>query len=98
MEFNLAKQEPNITVIAVNPGSLLNTKMANEAYGQHWSPAEKGVDILLDLALSEEYKNDSGKYFDNDKGDPKGYFSTAHPDAYDEAKIKALLATTKTLI
>ena len=27
--FNVAKQKPEITVIAVNPGSLLNTKMAN---------------------------------------------------------------------
>ena len=96
--FNLAKQESKITVIAVNPGSLLNTKMANEAYGQHWSPAEKGMDILLDLALSNDYKNDSGKYFDNDKGDPKGYFSPAHPDAYDEAKIKALLVLTNKII
>ncbi|MEM5564721.1 SDR family NAD(P)-dependent oxidoreductase [Psychroserpens sp. AS72] len=96
--FNLAKQEPKITVIAVNPGSLLNTKMANEAYGQHWSPAEKGVDVLVDLALSEDYKNDSGKYFDNDKGDPKGYFSQAHPDAYDDLKIKNLVSMTNDLL
>ena len=96
--FHLAKQEPNITVIAVNPGSLLNTKMANEAYGQHWSPAEKGVDVLVDLALSEDYKNDSGKYFDNDKGDPKGYFSPAHADAYSNEKIKNLVALTDSLI
>ena len=96
--FNLAKQEPNITVIAVNPGSLLNTKMAIEAYGQHWSPAEKGVNILVDLSLSEDYKNDSGKYFDNDKGDPKGYFSEAHPDAYNSEKIKSLLTITDSII
>jgi len=96
--FDLAEQEPNITVIAVNPGSLLNTKMANEAYGQHWSPAEKGVNILYDLALSEEYKNDSGKYFDNDKGDPKGHFSSAHIDAYDEEKIKELLLLTESVL
>ncbi|WP_282031413.1 SDR family NAD(P)-dependent oxidoreductase [Winogradskyella eximia] len=96
--FNLAKQEPKITVIAVNPGSLLNTKMANEAYGQHWSPAGKGVDILLDLALSDDYKNDSGKYFDNDKGDPKGYFAPAHPDAYDVSKITNLLDVTSKLL
>ncbi|GAL61796.1 hypothetical protein [Algibacter lectus] len=56
------------------------------------------MDILLDLALSDEYKNDSGKYFDNDKGDPKGYFSPTHPDAYDEAKIKALLVLTNNII
>lgn len=92
--FYFAKQHPNITTIAVNPGSLLNTKMAKEAYGQHWSPAEKGVDILYDLAMSEANKNESGKYFDNDKGS----FSNAHPDAYDEAKIQTLLEITSSLV
>ncbi|WP_289046551.1 SDR family NAD(P)-dependent oxidoreductase [uncultured Olleya sp.] len=92
--FYFVKQHPNITTIAVNPGSLLNTKMAKEAYGQHWSPAEKGVDILYDLAMSEANKNESGKYFDNDKGS----FSNAHPDAYDEAKIQTLLEITSSLV
>lgn len=96
--LHLAKKEANIVVIAVNPGSLLNTKMANEAYGQHWSSAEKGVNILHDIALSEEYKNDSGKYFDNDKGDPKGYFSLAHADAYDIDKTNKLLEITNILV
>lgn len=64
----------------------------------YWSPAEKGVDILYELAISEAYKNDSGKYFDNDKGDPKGCFSQAYPDAYDEAKIKHLLSITDSLL
>ncbi|WP_324027251.1 SDR family NAD(P)-dependent oxidoreductase [Maribacter sp. BPC-D8] len=96
--FNLAKQEPKITVIAVNPGSLLNTKMAKEAFGDYWSPAEKGVDILYDLALSESHNNDSGKYFDNDKGDPKGYFSQAHANAYDASKIKELVSLSAKLV
>lgn len=92
--FHFAKQHPNITTIAVNPGSLLNTKMAKEAYGQHWSPAEKGVDILYDLAMSEANKNESGKYFDNDKG----VFSNAHPDAYDDSKVEELLSITQSII
>ncbi len=96
--FYLAKQEPTINVIALNPGSLLNTKMIKEAFGLHWSPAEKGVDIIHDLVTSEAYKNDSGKYFDNDKGDPKGNFSSAHSDAYDEAKIENLLRVTDSLV
>ncbi len=92
--FDFAKNHPNMTTIAVNPGSLLNTKMANEAYGQHWSPAEKGADILYDLAVSENYENQSGTYFDNDKGK----FSTAHPDAYSQEKINDLLNITKRVI
>ncbi|WP_231743015.1 SDR family NAD(P)-dependent oxidoreductase [Winogradskyella endarachnes] len=66
--FNFAKQHPNITTIAVNPGSLLNTKMAKEPYGQHWSPAEKGVDILYSLAMDSIHANKTGSYFDNDRG------------------------------
>jgi NAD(P)-dependent dehydrogenase (short-subunit alcohol dehydrogenase family) len=96
--FYLAKQEPNIIVIAVNPGSLLDTKMVAEAYGEHWSPAEKGANILVDLAVSETYKNDSGKYFDNDKGKIKGHFSHPHPDTYDQEKINNLITRTDSVI
>ncbi|MBC2846719.1 SDR family NAD(P)-dependent oxidoreductase [Winogradskyella flava] len=96
--FDLAKQLEAVSVIAVNPGSLLNTRMANEAYGQHWSPATKGSDILYDLAISDEYNGITGKYFDNDKGDPKGLFSPAHSDAYDEELIKQLLKHTEEVL
>ncbi|WP_282132537.1 SDR family NAD(P)-dependent oxidoreductase [Cellulophaga baltica] len=90
--FSLAKQEPSITVVAVNPGSLLDTKMAKEAYGQHWSPAEKGVAILYDLALTD--LAETGTYYDNDKG----FYSEAHPDAYDSNKISTLMQLTKGLL
>ncbi|NPD46938.1 MULTISPECIES: SDR family NAD(P)-dependent oxidoreductase [unclassified Lentimicrobium] len=92
--MRLAKEQKAISVIAVNPGSLLNTKMANEAYGQYWSPAEKGTDILYDLALSEEHKGLTGKYYDNDNA----MFAQAHPVAYDEAAITSLISETEKLI
>ena len=92
--FTFAKANPDIVTIAVNPGSLLNTKMANEAYGQHWSPAEKGVNILYDLAISETHKNDSGKYFDNDQGK----FNNAHADAYDQEMIDTLISETNKVL
>lgn len=92
--FYLAKQLEDTTVIAVNPGSLLNTKMANEAYGQHWSPAEKGSDIIYDLALSAEHKSHSGEYYDNDSG---GY-NEAHADAYDAEKVKELIELTQGIL
>ncbi len=96
--FAFAKANPRIITIAVNPGSLLNTNMANEAYGQYWSPASKGSDILYDLAISEDYKDSTGKYFDNDKGNPKGDFANAHPDAYDEELITKLIAKTEEIV
>ena len=96
--FNFAKKHNTISVIAVNPGSLLNTRMANEAYGQHWSPAKKGSDILYDLAVSKQYIDVTGEYFDNDKGNPKGYFAKAHPDAYDTELISRLIRKTEDII
>lgn len=96
--FDLAKKQDVTSVIAVNPGSLLNTRMANEAYGQHWSPATKGSDILYDLATSDEYAGITGQYFDNDKGDPKGVFAKAHPDAYNQKLISELIKKTETII
>ncbi|USD25125.1 SDR family NAD(P)-dependent oxidoreductase [Flagellimonas marinaquae] len=92
--FYLAKTKKSLNVIAVNPGSLLNTKMAQEAFGQHWSPASKGVEILCDLALSDVYNQSSGQYFDNDKGS----FGNAHPDAYDEGKITQLISETNKIL
>lgn len=96
--FHLAKVLENITVIAVNPGSLLNTNMVREAFGQFWSSADKGADILYDLAVSEEYNNVTGEYFDNDLGDKKGTFGKAHSDAYDEVKIERLIETTEGIL
>lgn len=92
--FYLAKKEPSIKVIAINPGSLLNTNMVKEAFGEHWSSADKGANILYELAVSEDYRDASGKYFDNDRGT----FTEAHPDAYNETKIKKLITTTAKIL
>ncbi|MEM9336416.1 MAG: SDR family NAD(P)-dependent oxidoreductase [Patescibacteria group bacterium] len=90
--FTLAAAEPDLSVIAVNPGSLLNTNMVREGFGQHRASADVGADILYELATKHE--GVTGKYFDNDAGD----FGQAHPDAYDQAKIVALIAATKKTI
>ena len=92
--FSFAQTHKDIVTIAVNPGSLLNTKMAHEAYGQYWSPAEKGAQILFDLCLDEAHSEHSGEYFDNDSG----HYNHAHPDAYNEVKIQELINKTKELI
>ncbi|GAB3009296.1 SDR family NAD(P)-dependent oxidoreductase [Cyclobacterium sediminis] len=92
--FALAKANPEIVTIAVNPGSLLNTKMALEAYGQHWSSADKGANVLCELAMSDQYADSNGKYFDNDIGS----FSHAHSDAYNEEKIDQLISETSKIL
>jgi len=92
--FDFAKKNPNIVTIAVNPGSLLNTKMVQEAYGKYWSSADKGADIIYDTALLDMYSGSNGKYFDNDAGS----FNTAHGDAYDQKKISELMTETENII
>ena len=93
----------NINVIAVNPGSLLNTRMANEAYGQHWSPADKGADILVALAIADEFVSETGRYFDNDikdgeHGDERGEFGTPHSDALNKTAIAKLMQHTQQIL
>ncbi len=96
--FHMARQHPDIAITALNPGSLLNTRMVQEAYGRYWSPASKGADIIASLAVDEEFNGETEKYFDNDLGDPRGNFGPAHADAYDQVKIDELLAQTEQII
>jgi NAD(P)-dependent dehydrogenase (short-subunit alcohol dehydrogenase family) len=92
--FAFAKKFPKIITIAVNPGSLLNTKMVQEAYGKFWSSADKGADILYELAVLEKHESSNGKYFDNDIGS----FNEAHQDAYNEEKVMQLISETEKII
>ncbi len=64
--------------------------MVQEAFGKYWSSADKGAQIIYDLAVSPQYKGVTGRYFDNDQGD----FGPAHADAYREAAIQRLMAAT----
>lgn len=93
----------NINVIAVNPGSLLNTKMVSEAYGKYWSSADKGANILTALAISDEFADDTGKYFDNDikdgvHGDARGEFGQPHANALNKDTIAELNRQTQDLL
>lgn len=88
--FYLAKQEPNISVVALNPGSLLNTNMVKEAYGKFWSSADKGANIIFDLALVKSSEEINDKYFDNDRG----AFGPAHADAYNVGFVNELIEKT----
>ncbi len=70
-------------IIAVNPGSLLGSKMVKQAYGVTGGNLQKGADILVRLALSEKFSDASGIYYDNDSGQ----ITDPHRDALNAAKI-----------
>lgn len=81
-------------IIAVNPGSLLGTKMVKEAFGTAGSDIGIGADILTRAALSDEFASASGKYYDNDNG----RFAPPHADALDPAKSERIVALIEEIL
>ncbi|MEO1280862.1 MAG: SDR family NAD(P)-dependent oxidoreductase [Pseudomonadota bacterium] len=81
-------------VVSVNPGSLLATNMVRNAYGIAGSDIGIGADILTRAALSDEFADANGKYFDNDSG----RFANPHPDALDAGKCERVVRQIETLI
>ncbi len=92
--FHLANQHPEIITIPVNPGSMLNTNMVKDAFGDSGKSADKGAQILYDLVSNHGLNKVNGQYFDNDRGD----FGRAHSAAYQKASIDELLEATETLL
>ena len=74
-------------IIAVNPGSLLGSKMVREGFGVAGGDLRIGADILVRTALSDDFTGHSGQYFDNDVG----RFADPHPDATDAGKCAAIM-------
>ena len=80
--------------IAVNPGSLLATKMVREGFGMTGHDIRIGADIIVRAALSDEFAEASGLYFDNDMG----RFASPHPDALDLAKCREVVRTIEAIL
>lgn len=80
--------------VAVNPGSLLGSKMVKEGFGITGKSLSIGADVLARAAVSEEFANASGRYFDNDEG----RFGEPHADALDAQKRQAVVAVIEELI
>ncbi|QYJ03005.1 SDR family NAD(P)-dependent oxidoreductase [Nocardioides panacisoli] len=81
-------------IVAVNPGSLLATKMVRDAYGIDGNDVAIGIDVLVRAAVGEEFADASGRYYDNDAGT----FADPHADALDPTKNAALVAALDEMI
>lgn len=81
-------------VIAVNPGSLLASKMVQEGFGVAGSDIGKGARILAALSVDDAYSDASGRYFDNDSGK----FAAPHQDALDSDKNAELVRLMDSLL
>ncbi|KPZ61649.1 SDR family NAD(P)-dependent oxidoreductase [Pseudoalteromonas sp. P1-7a] len=81
-------------VVAVNPKSLLGSKMVKDAYGLAGGDLKLGADIFCRAALSDEFKDATGLYFDNDAE----RFAPPHPDALNPDKNQQLVDTLDSLL
>ena len=79
--------------IAVNPGSLLASKMVREGFGVPGKDLGIGADILVRAALADEFGEANGKYFDNDEG----HFASPHTDASSTRKREQLVEAIERL-
>lgn len=64
--FELAKRlDPGeVTVNALHPGTLLDTKMVREGFGAPMGPVETGIEAEVYLAVSPDLDGVTGEYFD----------------------------------
>jgi NAD(P)-dependent dehydrogenase (short-subunit alcohol dehydrogenase family) len=67
----------DVTVNALHPASLMDTKMVRETFGRTMSSVEEGVEATFHLIASEDLDGVSGRYFDGLRE------SSAQPQAYD---------------
>lgn len=80
--------------VAVNPKSMLGSKMVKEAYGVNGADLRIGAEILCRAALSDEFATASGKYFDNDIGK----FAMPHPDAMSADKCEDIVQAIESVL
>lgn len=81
-------------IIAINPKSLLASKMVKEAFGIAGNDLSLGAEVLCQASLCDEFKNASGLYFDNDVEK----FSAPHPDALDDATCQLVMDALDNII
>ena len=81
-------------VVAVNPGSLLASKMVKEGFGVAGNDLSIGADILIAAALDDSFADKSGAYFDNDSG----RFAQPHSAAQNPEHRRAVMEAIEKLI
>lgn len=81
-------------IIAVNPGSMLGTKMVKQGFGVEGKDIRIGADIILRAALADDFASATGRYYDNDSGQ----FASPHPDALNPQKSSAVVSVIESLL
>ncbi|WP_136660165.1 SDR family NAD(P)-dependent oxidoreductase [Nitratireductor sp. XY-223] len=82
-----AQDDGGPVIVAVNPGSMLGSKMVRQGFGVAGGDIRIGAEILVRAALDDSFATASGAYFDNDAGQ----FGQPHPDALDDRKSREVV-------
>src|SRR5919112_935594 len=84
--FELAEQlrGTGVTVNALHPASLMDTKMVQDTFGYTMSTVEEGADATVHLAASPELEGVTGRYFDGTRE------ARANGQAYDKEARQTL--------
>jgi NAD(P)-dependent dehydrogenase (short-subunit alcohol dehydrogenase family) len=90
-ERRRAAGEPGVTVNALHPATLMDTKMALQTFGYAMSTIQDGVEATLRLAVAPELDGVSGRYFDRLRE------ARANAQAYDRAARRRLWSLSMAL-
>ena len=80
----LLQEDTGVTVNALHPASLMDTKMVDAAFGYTMSTVEEGAEAVVRLAVSPELEGMTGRYFDRTRE------ARANRQAYDPRARKRL--------
>jgi NAD(P)-dependent dehydrogenase (short-subunit alcohol dehydrogenase family) len=91
MELAGRLQDTGVSVNALHPASLMDTKMVHSTFGYTMSTVEEGADAVLRLAVSPEVEGVTGRYFDGKRE------ARANRQAYGEEARRRLWALSEEL-
>jgi len=91
MELAGRLQGTGVTVNALHPASLMDTKMVRGTFGYTMSTVEEGVEAVVRLAASPELEGVTGRYFDGTRE------ARANRQAYDAEARRRLWALSEEL-
>lgn len=92
--YQMAKRYQDNIFVSVNPGSLLGTKMVKEGFGIEGADISIGADIICRAAISDEFADANGLYYDNDAK----CFGPPHEQAHNDALGQEIITVMEHII
>jgi NAD(P)-dependent dehydrogenase (short-subunit alcohol dehydrogenase family) len=92
IELSRRPEAREVTVNALHPGSLLDTKMVRESFGRAQGPVEIGIRSEMHVATSAALDGVTGQYFDRTQP------ARAEAQAYDDTARRRLWQISERLV